>query len=401
MRVLMVAHSFPRTPDDVAGAFLWRLCEALVDRGHAVKVIAPADRGETGPPLLGRVEVRRVRYASPGAETLAYGGAMHAGAAKSPLAAVTFARLVLATRRAVDQECGDGSIHVVHAHWWVPGGIASAWADRHGRPLVITLHGTDVRLARTIPGAWLGMRLMLRRANVVTAVSSYLADEAARMGGIRREGIPVTPMPLLGLESAGPAVGIPHGVVFVGRLTRQKGVSYLLEALAILKKQGLPLDLTIVGDGPERVALKAQALALGVPVVFTGFVPPDQVPDQLAGKRVFVLPSIEEGLGLVVAEALAQGVPVVATRSGGIPDLLTEEGAGVLVPPADPPAMAAAIKQVVSDDSYLTEAVNAGRVLLARLSPAAAAATFEQVYAEARGRRSSGSRKRASGAGGL
>jgi len=71
MRVVMVAHSFPRSEGDVAGAFLGRLAQALAERGHAVTAIAPADRGERGAPTLGRVAVRRVRYAAPSRETLA------------------------------------------------------------------------------------------------------------------------------------------------------------------------------------------------------------------------------------------------------------------------------------------------------------------------------------------
>ncbi len=385
----MVAHSFPRTPDDLAGAFLWRLAEALVDRGHSVKVLAPADHGDVGAPWLGQVEVRRIRYASPSAETIAYHGGMHTGVARSPLVALAFARYVRATARAITEECANSPIQVVHVNWWVPGGVSAALANLHSRPMVVTLHGTDVRMARKVPGGEMIMRSVLRKARIVTAASSYLADEAARIARIPRDLIPVTPMPLLGINPVAPPAGVPHGGVFVGRLTKQKGVNYLLEALALLKKEGLPLDLTVVGDGPERVALKAQARALGVPAVFTGFVTPDQVPDQLAGKRVFVLPSIEEGLGLVVAEALAQGVPVVASRSGGIPDLLTEENAGILVPPEDTQALAGAIRTVATNDLYLTGALNAGRVLAARLSPQAVAAGFESIYAAARGERKS------------
>jgi len=285
-------------------------------------------------------------------------------------------------------------VHLVHAHWWVPGGIAAVMADRHGRPLVITLHGSDVRLAQLVPGARLVMGAVLRRAARVTAVSSYLAERAAGPAGIPADRITVIPMPLAGLAPAAPLAGVASGIVFVGRLTRQKGVTHLLQALALLKKGGLPLDLTVVGDGPERVALKAEALALGLPTVFTGFVTPDQVARHLAGKRAFVLPSTEEGLGLVVAEALVQGVPVVASRSGGIADLLTDPAAGEFVPPADPVALAAAIKKVVSDDRYLSGAVAAGRALLKRLSPAASAAAFEALYAEARGRRVSGAQPR-------
>ena len=387
MRVVMVAHSFPRAEDDVAGAFLWRFAEALVDRGHRVLVIAPADQGEIGPPVLGRVGVRRVRYAPASRETLAYQGTMHRLSGASPLAALAFLRLVRAFARAVGEECRAGEVNLVHAHWWVPGGIATSLADRRGRPFVVTVHGTDVALAARIPGARRAMGAVLRRAACVTAVSSYLANQAAAASGIPRDAIAVTPMPLAGALPRQVEVAVPSGVVFVGRLTRQKGVHHLLEALAILKRGGFPIDLTIVGDGAERPALKAQALALGVPVTFTGFVAPEQVAGHVAGKRLLVLPSVNEGLGLVVAEALTLGVPVVATRSGGIPDLLTDPEAGILVPPSDPPALAAAIKTVATEARYTRGAVQAGRTLVHRLSPAHVAEGFEEVYLRARGGR--------------
>jgi glycosyltransferase involved in cell wall biosynthesis len=383
----MVAHSFPRAEGDLAGAFLWRLAEALVDRGHEVLALAPADRGEVGPPLLGRVEVRRVRYASPSRENVAYTGDM-VRSLRSPGGALAMMRLVRALSRAASDACRAGTAHVLHAHWWVPGGLAVSRAERSGRPLVVTLHGSDVRLARRFPGGRRLMASVLRRAAVITAVSSYLAEEAAGALGRAVETIPVTPMPLAG--------GIPlqsdvlrSGVVFVGRLTAQKGVHVLLEALAILKHRGLVLPLTVVGDGPMRPDLKAQALALGVPATFVGFVPPEDVPRHLSDKRVLVLPSIDEGLGLVVAEALIHGVPVVATRSGGIPDLVTEPDSGLLVPPAKPAPLADAIRTVTTDERFLGGAKRAGRILLERLSPERAAEVFEHIYNRARGGRRS------------
>ncbi|MBI1723076.1 MAG: glycosyltransferase [Gemmatimonadetes bacterium] len=391
MRVVMVAHSFPRTEGDVAGAFLWRFAEALVERGHRVLVIAPADRGEVGTPVLGHVDVRRVRYASPSRETLAYEGTMHRLAGGSPLAALAFVRMVRAFARAVGEECRAGDVHLIHAHWWVPGGVAVSIAQRHGRPFVITLHGTDVALARKIPGGRRAMGAVLRRAAAVTAVSSYLADAAASASGKARDAIAVTPMPLVGALPPQTETAVRRGVVFVGRLTRQKGVHDLLDALALLKKDGLTLELTIVGDGPERAALKAQALALNLPATFVGFVAPELVASHVSGKRLLVLPSVDEGLGLVVAEALTLGVPVVATHSGGIPDLLTDPRAGLLVPPSNPPSLAAAIKTVATEEGFLRGAAQAGRALAQRLSPARVADDFEEVYLRARGGRRSAS----------
>jgi glycosyltransferase involved in cell wall biosynthesis len=383
MRILMVAHSFPRTAGDVAGAFIWRLGEALVGRGHEVAVIAPADRGDTGEPMLGRLRVRRVRYASPAAEVLAYEGTMHVKAARNPLHAVNFLRMVSALRRAVEEEVARGGVQVVHAHWWVPGGLAVRRARRVGRPFVVTLHGSDVRLAAKVPGGRALMASVLREARAVTAVSSYLAAEAAAALGVPRADIALTPMPLALGIGADPDQA-RAGAIFVGRLTRQKGVHDLLEALALLRREGRPLDLTIVGDGPERGTLKAQARALGLPVTFTGFVTPDEVAYHLRDKRVFVLPAQDEGLGLVVAEALTQGVPVVATRSGGIPDLLVDPEAGMLVPPSSPVALADAIRTVVAEDRFKVGAWRAGRILADRLSAEKVAEQFEGIYGKTR-----------------
>lgn len=384
----MVTHSFPRAEGDVSGASIWRLADGLVTRGHRVLVIAPADGGEVGAPLLGSVEVQRVRYASPARETLAYAGTMHRRAWRSPVAVLAFAQLVRALSRAVSAACRAGDANILHAHGWIPGGLSAALADRHGRPLVVTLHGDDVAMARSIRGGRVAMGAVLRRAASVTVVSSYLAESAAQTTGLAREAIALTPMPLVG--------GIPGetaperlGAVFAGMLVKDQGVSVLLEALAMLKKAGRTIELTVVGDGSERSALKAQALALSLAVTFVGFVPPEQVAVHLRGKRLFVLPALEEDPGLMITEALTQGVPVVATRLGGAPDLLAEPGAGLLVPPGDAPALAEAMKTVLEGDQYLVDAERAGRALSRRLSAETVAEGFEKIYAKARGSRRS------------
>lgn len=387
MRIVMVAHSFPRDEGDLAGAFIWRLAEALTTRGHSITVIAPADRGNVGAPKLGSVRVRRVRYAGARMETLAYTGTMH-HAARNPLGALNFARMVRALAKAVDEEVVAGGAHLVHAHWWVPGGLAAKFARRFGRPYVVTLHGTDVAQARKLPGGRAMMASVLNGARTVTAVSTYLAAEAAQAMNTTRDRIPVIPMPLALGVTADPDTP-RSGAIFVGRLTAQKGVSQLLDALAVLRRQGRPLDLTVVGDGPELPALKALARALGLNVTWTGYVSPVQVPGYLRDKAVFVLPAVDEGLGLVVAEALTQGVPVVASRSGGIPDLMVDPDAGILVPVDDRHALAAAIREVATTDRYRVGALRAGRILADRMSPEKIAERYEDVYTRTRTSRSS------------
>jgi glycosyltransferase involved in cell wall biosynthesis len=379
----MVTHAFPRWDGDIAGAFILRLAQALVAGGHDLRVIAPSDRGDPGPDAVGGVAVRRVRYASPARETLAYRGTMHTASAGSPGAALAFAGLLRAFLGAVEEACDGGGVDVVHAHWWVPGGVAAALARRSGRPLVVTLHGTDVALARSVPGARYLLRAVASESARLTAVSSTLARFAAEASGLPPQAIAVSPMPLL----LTPKQAVPGrlGVVFVGRLTRQKRVAVLLEALGLLASRGRPLDLTVVGDGPERAELERRAARpdLAGRVRFTGEVPPEDVPGHLSHARLLVLPSVDEGLGLVIAEALVSGVPVVGARSGGIPDLMTAPYSGLLVAPDDPSALADAIAEVAADDRYLDGARRAGVALAERLAPASVAARFEGLYAEA------------------
>jgi glycosyltransferase involved in cell wall biosynthesis len=233
------------------------------------------------------------------------------------------------------------------------------------------------------------MSWVLREARAVTAVSTYLAAEAAAALNVGRDQIPVIPMPLA-LGTVADPDAARAGAIFVGRLTKDKGIPHLLDALAILRRQGRPMDLTIVGDGPERAALKALGMALGLNVTFTGHVAPDQVGRHLRDKQVFVFPALHDDLGIVVAEALTQGVPVVATRSGGVPDLLVDREAGILIPPTDHREIARAIIEVCTNDRFKVGALRAGRILADRMSPEKVAEQFEVVYGRMRGVRPSG-----------
>jgi glycosyltransferase involved in cell wall biosynthesis len=387
VNIVMVSHYFPRAEGDLYGAFIWRLAEALADRGHGVSVVAPADHGDVGEPMLGKVRVRRVRYGMPVQETLAYRGALRRRAA-TPLGIIALARLVRAMGQAVTEEVRASTAHVIHAHWWTPSGLAVRLANRAGRPYVVTLQGKGAVVGRRVWLGQLAMGYVLRPAAAVTAVSSNLARIASKVLGVPAASIPITPMPIALGRSPDPDAA-RHGAIYVGRLAKEKGVHLLLDALAILKRAGSATDLTIVGDGPERAALKAQAIALGVTVSFLGFVAPELVPGHLRDKRVLVHAGLDEGTGLVLAEALTQGVPIVATRAGGAPDFLTDPDAGILVPKNDAMALAVAIRSVTMDDRFRVGAWRASRALSERLSPERVAQTFEAIYLGIRGRRSS------------
>ncbi len=381
MNVACVTHAYPRWDGDVAGAFIERFVLALRARGHTLQVVAPADEGRGGKEWRRGIPVTRVRYAPRRWETLAYRGTM-ATAVRSPLGFLSAASLVSRLAGALRRLSRTGSIDLVHAQWWVPGGI-SAWLAR--RPYVVTLHGTDVALLEHSPAARLVARRVLGAAATVTAVSSYLAGRAARVAGLDASRIVVQPMPADVMAFTRTSRG-GGGVVTVGRLTAQKRIGLVLEAVAQLRDAGRVLPLTIVGDGPERATLQRRAAELGIAAQtrFVGEVAPAQIPDVVDDADVFAFPARGEGFGLASAEALMLGVPVIATRDGGgVTDLVPASGAGRLIHAADPGELARAIDELIRNPESRRLAAEAGAVLRRRLDPAVVAERFESVYERA------------------
>lgn len=375
MRVLFVTHAYPRWDGDVAGAFIERLALALVQRGHAISVVAPSDRGQGGEETRRGVQVRRVRYASVGGETLAYRGTM-LRALRSPRGLLAFAAMLRSLSRAVRTSEAD----VVHAHWWVPAGVAASRGAVV--PYVVTLHGTDVTMLRKLKPLRPLARRVLERAAQVTAVSKFLAGRATEWTGYHGACL-VQPMP----------VEVPHrevpgggGVVTVGRLSRQKRTRLVLEAMAKLQRDGVRVPLTVIGDGPERPALERQAEALGIAGTtrFRGSVEPEALPQALEGADVMAFPAKHEGFGLAAAEALLLGIPVVAMEDGGgALDIVPRTGGGRVVSAGDGDALAAGIREILQDADARRAAQAQGERLRTLLDPAAAAAQFEACYTAA------------------
>lgn len=133
------------------------------------------------------------------------------------------------------------------------------------------------------------------------------------------------------------------------RLTPVKGITYLLQATALLKKDFPAFCLEIAGDGPSRNALEAEAKLLGIAdrVRFLGWV--DSLPELRARWAMMVQPSLEDGFPLSVVEAMADGIPVVGSRVGGLPEIIADNETGLLVPSADAPALANAMARLIRD----------------------------------------------------
>ncbi len=379
MRVVFLTHNFPRWAGDVSGNFLVPLAHGLRQRGVAVVVVAPADQGDTGPGEFEGIPVRRVRYAAPQNERLAYRGTMM-DAVRLQGGLRALAGLWRALRRAAREELRAGA-DLVHAHWWVPAGLA---APREA-PLVLTLHGTDAALlGRSRLGRWLA-RPVLRRARVVTTVSRQLATTVQDAVAVRIDPARIQPMPVplgdLRWSEGG------SGIVCVARLVPQKRVHLAIEAVACLRDLDCRIPLTIVGDGPERQRLEELARRRDVAelVHFEGALARTRVLELLVRADLMLFPAVGEGFGLSAAEAYMRGVPVVACwDGGGVLDVVPEQGGGRLVMP-QAEALADAALGLLRDPATRERARAIGEEWRHRLSPERVAQACEGWYREALG----------------
>ncbi|HZF67641.1 MAG TPA: glycosyltransferase, partial [Gemmatirosa sp.] len=180
---------------------------------------------------------------------------------------------------------------------------------------------------------------------------------------------------------APPPAGEPRcGLLFVGRLSRQKGLDVLLRALAQLPAGAA---LSVVGEGPDGPALRELAASLGVAarVRWLGALPQRALAPLYARAAVVVVPSREEGLGLVAVEAQLCGAPVVAADSGGLPDLVRHDRTGLLVRPEEPAALCAALRDLLQDPARAARLGAAGReAALTAFTPAGVAARYHALY---------------------
>jgi glycosyltransferase involved in cell wall biosynthesis len=180
-------------------------------------------------------------------------------------------------------------------------------------------------------------------------------------------------------------LGIPEDkkiILSVGRLSREKDHVTLVEALAHLRQQGAQAHLLIVGEGPERPKIEARARSLGLTehVTLTGSAPAEPY---FGVADVFALPSRSEGSANVLLEAMTTRVPVVATRVGGIVEMISDRETGLLVPPGDPRALASALHQLLHDPVLAeTLTTQAGAVVRSRFNPEARATRIVELFGE-------------------
>jgi glycosyltransferase involved in cell wall biosynthesis len=340
VKALVLTTSYPRDDEDVAGTFVRDGVEALRAAGVEVAVVSPSGFRHYG---------------------IAYGDGIVNNLRRAPWKALALPLFFLSFARAARRAGRDAD--VVHAHW-LPSALPALLT---GKPLVLQLWGSDVALARRMrPLA----RRLVRRAAVVVCASSALTEDARALGA---RAVRLIPSAISAPGSVAEPDDPPH-VLYVGRLSEEKGVRELAEAAR-------DLPLVVVGDGPLRSLLPQTV----------GFVPPHALRPYYDRASIVVVPSRREGYGMVAREAMAHGRPVVATAVGGLPDVVEDGVTGLLVPPGDVRALREALERLLGDPGLRSRVGTAARVrALEATGPQAYAEAVLEAYAEAVNRSGSG-----------
>lgn len=376
LRVLFVTHAFPRRAGDAAGAFVLALAHALSARGVAVEVLAPSAPGLAAEETIEGIRVFRYRYGPATWETLAYSGNMAEQVSASWRGKLALLLMLRAGQRAVGRLVRDGSYDLIHCHWWFPSGLMVGGG---ALPMLVTMHGSDVRLAKGRLARRLFSRVSARAASML-AVSRWLARRAAEILGGRA--VDTAPMPAATHlftpdETTGRSA---DRMLFVGRLNAQKGIGDLLQALSTARR---PWSLDVVGEGADRAMLAALAERLGVAarVRWHGQLAQPALAPLYRAAAAVVIPSTDEGLGLVGVEASLCETPVVAYASGGLTDVVRDGQTGWLVPAGDIAALSHAIDGVVERPEKARVAGQAARrFALDRFSPEAVGIRYRALY---------------------
>lgn len=348
MKVCILTTAFPRWKGDTRGVFVFEAARAITRQGIQVRVVAMHNPGAQNFEVMDDIEVFRPRYLPDAWEVLQKSSAGLPQAWKEkPLSRLALLPFLITHSLAVGKLARDCDL--IHANWTLSAG--AAWVSRfiHHKPFIVTVQGSDIFQAAQIPVFKGVTRHVLQKADQVVALSGALAAASIQLG-ISDSKVKVVPNGVDITQFTLPDESLRKPVIlFVGSLIERKGVRYLIDAFRLIMASHPDYSLVVIGEGPQRESL--EKLAADFPegkVAFLGALSQAEIKRWMQTARVFVLPSLEEGQGVVLVEALACGTPCVASNVGGIPDVIIPEVGG-LVPPRDSKALADAIDETIVD----------------------------------------------------
>lgn len=339
LKTLLITDAYPTKEDPVGGVFVRDHAKAIQLHNDVVVLhcagLAPNPKGlwwmeeETDKMLTEGVPTYRIRYR------------------RLPIPKAAVCLSVYSAFRAYGRLVAQGFCpDIIHAHFYGAGVLAVLIGKLHRIPVVITEHSSNFPRGLLSPGGRVKAWLAFRWADRVLPVSHALQRGIERYGiRARFRIVPNVVDPAVFYPP--PHLRAPHAprrMLFVGRLDPIKGVPYLLQAIDQLRRRRGDWHLDVVGDGPARAEYERLAARLGVAdkVTFHGLKSKREVAEFMRRADFFVLPSLWDNCPCAAIEAVASGLPVVSTLTGGIPEIVGD-GTGILVPPGDAAKLSSAL----------------------------------------------------------
>jgi len=341
-KLLVFTSTFPRWKHDTNPPFVYELSKRLTDK-FDISVLAPHYPMAKEYEVMDKMRVHRFRYFFEKHEKLACDGGILPNLKKNKLFFLQVPFFLIAAFFALRMQIKENRPDVIHAHWIIPQGLIAALLKIfYGVPFVVTSHGSDVS---GIKGFGFFKNFILENADRITVVSSSLKKELLSKVNPRLK-VDIIPM---GVDSK---LFTPrkrnslirkkykisgHFLLFVGRLSPEKGINYLISAMQEISKSFSDAKLLVVGSGSVEPELKeyANRLELNKNILFVGNIPNEKLPEYYATADIFVSPSIREGFGLTFVEAQLSGCVPVGTSVGGIKDIIENGKTGLLCKPCD------------------------------------------------------------------
>lgn len=352
MKILIATTAFPRWKGDFRGIFVFEPARILAIKGWQVRVLAMHNPGSQHFEVLDHIEIFRPKYAPLRWEILQKDSAGIPASWKSnPLSRVLLLPFLVIHTINMIRHARD--VDIIHANWTLSGicGLLSSLLYR--KKLLITVQGSDIFQAGKIPIIRFITKMALKRSDRIIALSKSLAHETSQLAQIPLNKISVIPNGVdISRFNFSPPASREKILLFVGSLIERKGGHILIEAFYNILKKFPDYQLIMIGEGNQHNNLQnlIQRKNLTGKVTLIGVQSQTEVGNWMSKAKLFIFPSLEEGQGVVLVEALASGLPCIGSDVGGIPDVI-DPAVGRLVPPGDPIELAEVICDILGNQA--------------------------------------------------
>jgi len=366
MKIAILVSLFP--PKWLAGTEIatWNIAKHLAKREHEVHVVTSWDKGLPGESIEEGFYIHRIKTKE-----------------VSILGALSFCMRSIPLIRRINPD-------ILHSQSILRTGLACFIAGKLFRkPYISYCRGSDIY------GRWrfkkMVSKLVLKSAEAVIALTEDIKREIEKICDrdvyVIPNGIDLERFENLSKEQSRGKLEIKQGeqiIIYVGRFRPEKGVQYLIQAMDIIRQKDANARLILGGEGPEEGNLKrlVEQLNLGACINFAGQIPNEKVPEYMTASNVFVLPSLSEGFGIVNLEAMASGLPIVASKVGGLPEIITDGENGFLVEPKNPEQIAERVLLLLKDDELKGKISRSNKEKAKRYSWKNVVERLEQIYKE-------------------